>query len=882
MKIESVLFENFIAILTGLGKHKLFIDFTNCKNLITLIVGPMGSAKTTILSHLIPSAHVGTLDERNSNPIVIEGLDGKKELVYNDQGDIYKVTFKYLWNKDHHTIKSFISKNGVELNENGNQNSFKELAENELGFNADLVRLLRLGPNVSNVIELPSVERKEFIARQQQSVDLYLSIYKDMKEKTRALTAQSQLLARKLVGITDDDINDMRTHNEDLSNKVKDTEGEIVELSASLGDLETENRIYLDGRSSDEFSSYMDTLKVTISKMQNELVSNEYEVKNTMSKYKTTDEILKELGKCEADINNNRQLITSLNMDTKQFDQKRAELSNKLQTLGDDEYISHLQDEYKFCMEELSKLKEVTEGFTCELNSEEIRAIIGQIQVMDLELNSMIQENPDVVRALVKGSSGMIENSRTQIDILQARIIKLQRSAANIKFIDGYDVSDELALPKACKMFELCPFFYTHPNNVKKSSTDSPAAQLKKIQEEISLLNSRIDEYSAYPSVWAKLEHCRKLFNSVAPKLHKLGVLKTKSVDSILTNTMTRIWYDNDKLVDILERCVKREQLAVNELKAIELKRTLDKSMSLNITELQKEYDEVLKHLQANKDAVKDIETAITSIEQDAHSLQEDLAIMQNLDKIKENNRKLKSDIEFKLKEFDVATAHNKTITSNLGTIAKLRVLIDDRKAMLNAYKAELTANIVKLNSIVECQREYAAIAEDLKILNLIIKASSPKTGIPLLYIQTFLNDCVDDINSMLANVLPDIEVCEFVINDKEFKIPYRKSGVLIEDVSYASQGERALIETAFSFALMMKNGSKYNIPLLDEVDGPVHSVSRRSILLIFTKYFQRIGAEQAFCITHNDIFEGQPVDIISTSADEHLTNKQGELIILS
>ena len=71
MKITKAIFENFICLESGLNKRRVEIDFSKCKNQIILFVGPMGSGKTTILSHLIPYSHVGTLDERNSNPIII-------------------------------------------------------------------------------------------------------------------------------------------------------------------------------------------------------------------------------------------------------------------------------------------------------------------------------------------------------------------------------------------------------------------------------------------------------------------------------------------------------------------------------------------------------------------------------------------------------------------------------------------------------------------------------------------------------------------------------------------------------------------------------------------------------------------------------------------
>ena len=883
MKIESVLFENFIAIETGMGKRKLHIDLTKCENQIMLLVGPMGSGKTTILSHLIPYAHVGTLDERNSNPIIISGENGKKEIVYNDDGDIYRIVHKYTWTKDHHAVKSFIEKNGVELNENGNQNSFREIVEAELGFSADLTRLLRLGPNVANVIDMPTIERKEYIARRQTDVETYLTIHKDMKERARGLTAQSQLIARKLNGVSEDDIAIMRGRNEELANQLKLAEARVAATNDELSSLRTESEIYLEGKTVTEYEARMDYLRTLISSLTDKITSKQFEIDLLLEQYGTLDNINRELGKADADIQNNNALISSLNMDNQQQEKRRIELEHLLQTSANDDYIAQLQTEYKKYLEEIESLRVDIEGFECEYNSEEINTIIGQLRVMDSELNAVVIENPDVVHALLKGNSEMVSGARHQIDMIQGKIYKLQRSAANIKYVDSYDVSDELALPKECKIFSTCPFFYTHPNTIK-STTDKNEMRTKitKIQNEIDYLNSRIDELSSYPVVWNRIEQCRKIFNGVANKLRNIGALSITSVDKILSKNTSRIWYDNDVIIDTLEKCVKREKLAIAEVKSIELRRSLDSTLDVSVEKIQAEYKAVIEQIRSNKEAIRNIEEANKSIAEYQATLNRSYDCLKNINKIKDEIQTSIRDIENAQLELKKLDDRHGIVLSNKDRIKSLEDTLTILQGEVRAIDGELTAGIIKLNTVIDYQREFADIANELKILNLIIKASSPKNGIPLIYVQSFLNDCVDDINDMLANVLPDVEVCEFVINDKEFRIPYSKGGRIIDDVVSASQGERAIISIALSFALMMKSSSKYNIPLLDEVDGPIHNVSRRSLLLIFSQYFKKINAEQAFFITHNDIFEGYPVDIITTSADEHLINRHGKIIVLS
>ena len=96
MWIKYIILENFKGIETGLGVHKLKIDFSKRKNKICLFVAPNGSGKTTILSCLTPFATLGNLDIRDSDDIIIESKDGYKELVIMDGMNEYLIKHIYM------------------------------------------------------------------------------------------------------------------------------------------------------------------------------------------------------------------------------------------------------------------------------------------------------------------------------------------------------------------------------------------------------------------------------------------------------------------------------------------------------------------------------------------------------------------------------------------------------------------------------------------------------------------------------------------------------------------------------------------------------------------------------------------------------------------
>ena len=115
MKITLLELENFAAIYVGLRRNRLRLDFSKLPNIITLIIGDMGSGKTTILSQLHPWSSIGTLDERNSDQLIRSEMDGIKHIVFKDTStnDEISITHKYTWNKDHHSVKSSFDVFGI-------------------------------------------------------------------------------------------------------------------------------------------------------------------------------------------------------------------------------------------------------------------------------------------------------------------------------------------------------------------------------------------------------------------------------------------------------------------------------------------------------------------------------------------------------------------------------------------------------------------------------------------------------------------------------------------------------------------------------------------------------------------------------------------------
>ena len=68
------------------------------------------------------------------------------------------------------------------------------------------------------------------------------------------------------------------------------------------------------------------------------------------------------------------------------------------------------------------------------------------------------------------------------------------------------------------------------------------------------------------------------------------------------------------------------------------------------------------------------------------------------------------------------------------------------------------------------------------------------------------------------------------------------------------------------SFAMLQQYMAVYNVMLFDELDGPLDVRNKKKFIEVVEKQMKAIDAEQVILITHNNIFQNYPVDLILTS----------------
>ena len=73
----------------------------------------------------------------------------------------------------------------------------------------------------------------------------------------------------------------------------------------------------------------------------------------------------------------------------------------------------------------------------------------------------------------------------------------------------------------------------------------------------------------------------------------------------------------------------------------------------------------------------------------------------------------------------------------------------------------------------------------------------------------------------------------------------------------------------------------KYNIMLLDEIDTSLDYNTRGKFLDLIERYMTIIGAKQLFLISHNNMFDTYPINVIMTSEQNISNMKMANVIKL-
>ena len=853
MKILNLTLENFTSIKNGLDANKIFIDFSTTENKICILTGPNGSGKTSILSMLHPFADVGNLDVRSSTNLILNDKDGFKEITMERNDDIYTIQHFYTHHKDkNHSVKSYIKKNGNELNVNGNVTSFKEYVKEELGLESDYLKLIRLGSNVTSLIELTPTERKNFMGKIMDDIGIFLEYYKSLNTKLRQLEEMisHSIDKEKKLGISDKD---------EYKKEIEDLEKEIEDLNKSYMEYNTKLAIYDNNINNiEDIDNLRDNLSST-TKVYNKMINiiNKKDLlENTDIEYYSNkiNELNNKINSLKNTHNSNIILIQNslsrLDTLSNQLREYQIQLSKEENT---DREIDSMKNNLNNMRKRLREYEDILGDYKPSVSKEDLERFIVFLKNTQLILNRTYEFGKQAISKVLS----LMKNNKNVINYINSHIIDIDDSSARKTSLFISMISDKFNIGNEeinlncdvteCKAMKL---MYEIQNIIKNHNIDDKNKDesfYRDMNFVYNNLNTVIPNFSNYKDIIELLpDNIKKDFEviNIFNNIEKMAyIYNEKKMDDLLS-----IVTEYDNYVNLLSD-YSREESILNKFGNISNSSYLNKVIKDTENFITEENTKIINWRNSNFDITEEIK----NLSNDLDVCIDIKDTLERFDEVKLLYEKYNNDYS----SYKENKNNKDSITIEMN---KLKYIIDNKSNLLQSKVINL--------------EQYKVIRKDISNMNKIyddmifVKNSlSSKQGMPLYFISNYLKN-TEEITNELLDIAYDgkIYIDSFDITPTEFSIPFFNKGKRLNDVKYASQGELSFLSLAIAFALSRQVLTNYNIMLLDEIDGPLDIYNREKFIKVLENQIDKINAEQSFLITHNSMFSSYNVDIIDLS----------------
>lgn len=873
-RITRLHLKGFIHIYAGLGKREITIDLSNTTQKVNLFIGKMGSGKSSILGHLQPFSTYGTLDIRNGEDLIMPGEDGLKEIDYIHKGHVYNIQHRYTWSaaSQNHSTKSYIQMDGNELNENGNVRSFKEIIRTQFGIDQNFLRLLRLGPNVANLINMKSTERKSFVASLLKDTEVYAMLHHNISEDYRNMNSAMSVLSNKLISLQADKAPQMETELEDLKEDIDKLNLQAEDYRVKIASLQGANRTLLNNRPMDQILSEYESTCASIEIMKSRIeeidaMLDEIPIAGDL------ESINFKYGEVSSQLVSLEEQRLIIEQESQANQTERNRLRDQILLRENDQQLKELQTRVIEVEEKYRRAASELQGFHSAYSYVFLTNLVTLIEQFQVSLDEMCSNSKEVIERVFKSDGTLVHWANNRLNMLTGRRVNLGKLMNNIEFSKGYQCPIPLYRLPMCPS-ESCPFVQTHPAVIAMKNGDKRNKEVLELQRQIDALDIEVAVCQDCIAQAPKMEYLKKTWTQISRVLSDVGALQEESLYKILMNLNARCnWYDHSALIKYTERVAMQENFeslknqyysAKGELALLQSAEV--EVMKSQLATLESRYQEILQRME-------EIGKAKAKCQEDKSHYEELIKIMQSASTLHAEHDSLVRDTDTKSSQCRDTEDKMSTVKLNNERIQVIGIELDKVTRAYEEKSKRYNALQLRLQDIKSATADYEEYSYEKGLLKLIVDAISSKDGIPLVMVKVFLDQCKEIINDLIADIFEDdLEIVDFDISDDspDFKIPYKINGHLVPDIELASQGQTAVISIALSFALCRKSMFDYNIMLLDEIDNSIYKADRERFLMILIKQMKALNCDQVFLITHNDIFQQSnlPVNILMTTSE--------------
>lgn len=900
----SIYLSNYIGIYNAMGLYDIQIDLSQCQHKILVIRGDNGGGKSTLMNaiSLFP----------DNNDSFIKGVEARKEIVLLDNNVLYKLSFIHSIksNGERDTTKAYISKivDGYELqlNENGNISSYKDILYSELGLDPNFMALSQLSNEDRGLADKRPAERKRFVNSIISSLDVYNNIYKTLSKLSSSCKGMINSISAKIAILGDEAI--LKENLEKIENEINENQNQkdaaIADLAlqqSTISLLDPDNSIQNLNTTvvtelneiESQLDSYKDIVKNIIKnlpffaisdnnsiqdeynkylKLKNELsIQNQIDRNTLESTIATKESSLVTLNEKIQKMNSLKVYnINELNSYLQECEEKISEIKNTMRGIGVEDIDGINREEYIIALETFKDIMEIINIFKQNANYEIIEKIKLRLQygeIPELILYDHIEKNIVEVEETIEILKNTINNISGKMYLLDALKIR----------------------PKSCKnnncgfIKEAMEFNATNPEQILANSQ-------KELNENIELLKHLYKELNDAQKYNDAINQISIILRSIDKNGSVLFKIASGRIFQNKIEFLNKLMngYDFDyiqdiykyidlaNLIDIYKQTMKlynqyladkniyesREVIIDDLIKDIEMLRE-------SMTDLSSKIEIVTKEIFDNEKKIKEIQDIISKFE----TLFKNMEIIQNLDTRKascqsqllENSRKM-NEINLALNKMDESKKRIEVCNNILVPLMKERDQLQHSVRMREDYMNEKNA--------LDSQYEFV---ETLR------KYSSPTTGIQLVFMELYMGNIINLANNLLSLLFKgEFVIQPFIINETEFRIPCLGSGYLNDDISSMSSSQIGMISMILSFALLNQSSTKYNVIKLDEIDGPLDYNNRLYFMDVLFKIMDIMGTEQCILISHNTELQLDNCDVICLKHDRNNSDYQRGNIIWS
>lgn len=900
MKFASIYLSNYIGIYNGMGIYEMHIDMTKCKNRIIIIRGDNGSGKSTLMKalNLFP----------DPNDAFIPGLPARKEIVLVDNETLYKLVFIHgvKANGDRDVTKAYITKTfndkAVELNENGNVSSYKDILYTELGLDANFAALSQLSNDDRGLADKRPAERKKFVNSIISSLDTYNAIHKTLTKRSSNYKSMINAVVAKL-----NILGDERT----LSDNLESLENRINALQdmkdQAVANLAKENSLVSLLDPDGSIQNTNTTIEAELALAEKEYNSIENTIKRIMTEngISLTD-IEAACESCKSNMNSlmvqnqiSRNTIESL---MREKESEASELNQKLQKLAT------LQSGYSYenlkekIAEYKQKLTEIKEELIEKVGIQDITSISKEEYILALETLKDLENYISVFKSYTDFSiieriigeytkTGEIPKC-IDIRLINSRIgeIDIELSMINSSIsvlLSKMGLLDKLAMrPSNCKI-DSCEFI----KEALEFNKSNPKEELKMLNDNRIAFEKEKEDLKRDLEISEAFNNAVNMFSSIVREVNKNGAILSKMPNGEMFKDKAIFferllsgysfeymkdiysYIDLANLFDIYKQTSSIYDEYMAEVKVYESKAEMIDSINVDIDRISKAITALVEKIEPINQEIHDREVKIANSQQQIMVFESILAqidaqkpFKEKIDtcraRLLENSRKM-NDINAALARAVSAKEEISQYTYSLDPLMKERDKVLHSVQMLKEYlqeKEELETNYQYLETI----KYY----------------SSPTTGIQLVFMELYMGKIIALANELLKLLFNGTFVIQpFIINETEFRIPCLGNGYLNDDISSMSSAQIGMISMILSFALLHHSSTKYNIIKLDEIDGPLDYNNRVFFTDVLHRIMDIMGTEQCIMISHNTEIQNDDFDLILLKQEGDIQYTKGNII---